>query len=146
LELRFGVVSLGETIVELLGATSEDDDQVNPALGEEVAGMPIEYQAAARRVGFQGVQKLIGRSVRFGARMTRSMAHLVLIDNPRLQFLVVSVVASPLLRDLIDRDVLKTGGSGELLGVGRLADTRSAGDDDIGRLAHVVRCVEGVLR
>ncbi len=49
---------LGEPVVERLGARAQDDDEVDPALGEQVAGVPVEDAPAGLDLVFQGVEEL----------------------------------------------------------------------------------------
>ncbi|CBY01050.1 predicted protein [Plenodomus lingam JN3] len=46
LELLSLVAPGREPVVEDGGVAAQDDDEVDPALGEEVAGVPVEYVAA----------------------------------------------------------------------------------------------------
>ena len=67
-------------------------------------------------------------------------ANLVLVHNPALEFLVVSIVAAPLLDDVVDGEVLQACVLRERFAVRRLPHAWRASDDDVGLGAHCVFC------
>lgn len=61
IQLLILVTTGGKTIVQNGGIASQDDDEVDPALGEEVARVPVEDEAAGgvQGEGFEVVEELL---------------------------------------------------------------------------------------
>lgn len=71
--------------------------------------------------------------------------HLVLVNNPTLSLLVISIVAIALFGNVVYRHMLQAGVLGDLFTVDCLAHARGAGDYDVGSSPHhawinVCRC------
>ena len=50
------VLARFEPVVEDRRVSAEDDDEVDPARGEEIAGVPVDYVAAEGERGFECVE------------------------------------------------------------------------------------------
>lgn len=72
-----------------------------------------------------------GGEVKLGVR-----THLILINNPTLPFVVISIVAIALFGNIVYRHVLQAGILGDLFTVDSLAHSRGAGDYDVGSRPH----------
>lgn len=62
--------------------------------------------------------------------------HLILVNNPTLSLLVISIVAITLFGNVVYGHVLQAGVLGDLFTVDCLAHARGAGDYDIGSSPH----------
>ena len=129
-----------EAVVQHCRVGAQHYNEVDPALRENVANVPVDDVPALLNPRLNLVEEL------------------VLVNDPGFQHIVVAIVRFGVLDDGVDRDVVQAGGFGELFAVGRFACARSArrleesrcraahtysgsaGDDDVGACANHFCC------
>lgn len=96
--------------------TAQDNHQIYPPYGEDLAAVPIEDDPASAHHRLQFVQELRAQSIQpkfqnlnharlRGSGSERPFTHLVVVDDIALPFFVPTFVAFVLLYEIADVDV-----------------------------------------
>jgi len=132
-----------QAVIERRCVNPQHHHQVDPALGEQVARVPVYYPAALLDLILDGIEKLWclfrQRVARYEmetmSRLRRRSRekYLILIHNPALILLIPPLVALAVLDHVVDRQVLEPCALGQQLAVAGLASAGGARDDDVGQ-------------
>lgn len=105
-----------ETIIESRRVDSKYHDQIDPALGEKITGVPVDDATTSLDIILDSIQQLCHSSISLDLCLAfpqkllgvSSMSHLILINDPAVILVTPSLMALLILHHLVDRKVTKT--------------------------------------
>mmetsp|Transcript_32980 Transcript_32980/g.97320 ORF Transcript_32980/g.97320 Transcript_32980/m.97320 type:complete len:232 (-) Transcript_32980:101-796(-) len=117
--LGLRISSFHQSVVQHIRLGPQDQDQIEPPLGEEVAPVIIDHRPSP----------LLGR---IGQHLLHVIEEPILVEDHGIELLVLPLVELMLLDQITDAYVLKSQPFGNERRRRCLADARRAGDEDIG--------------